>query len=109
MNFNRNLNLETINMELEFDKLTSALKANGTCLQGSINTTFSNLEKAFGEPFYPNSGDGKVICEWVLEFTDGTIATIYCWKVSQVPLGEYNWHIGGHSEKAVENVKKFLS
>ena len=93
---------------MDYDKV-STLKANGTCLQGHINTTFDKLEKTFGEPIYPESADGKVICEWVLEFVDdGTIATIYCWKVKSVPLGEYNWHIGGHSEKAVEYVKKML-
>jgi len=94
--------------ELEFDKEVSTLKANGTCLQGRIRTTFDALEKAFGEPIYPKSGDGKVICEWVLEFNDGAVATIYCWKVQEVPMGEYEWHIGGHSEKVVEYVKHFL-
>lgn len=97
-----------ITQELEFDKLTSSLKTNGTCLQGCIRTTFDALEKAFGEPLYPKSGDGKVICEWILEFTDESIATIYCWKVPQVPMEEYDWHIGGHSEKVVEYVKYFL-
>jgi hypothetical protein len=92
---------------MDYDKV-STLKANGTCLQGTITTTFDKLEKTFGEPLYPNSGDGKVICEWVLEFEDGSIATIYCWKVRQVPLGEYDWHIGGHSEKSVDHVKKLL-
>ena len=97
--------METI--ELEFDKV-STLKANGTCLQGKVGTTFDRLQDVFGEPIYPNSGDGKVICEWVLEFSDGSIATIYCWKVGSIPLKEYDWHIGGHSEKVVEYVKYFL-
>jgi hypothetical protein len=92
---------------MEYDKI-SPVKASGTCLQGTINTTFQKLEDTFGEPLYPDSFDGKVICEWVLEFTDGTIATIYCWKVKGVPMDEYAWHIGGHSEKAVELVKKFI-
>jgi hypothetical protein len=92
---------------MEYDKV-STIRANGTSLQGTIKTTFAKLEDAFGEPIYPDSFDGKVICEWVLEFTDGTIATIYCWKMSKVPLYEYDWHIGGHSEKAVEKVKEFL-
>lgn len=89
-------------------KTVSTLKANGTCLQGNVATKFDNLTKAFGPPILPNSADGKVICEWVLEFEDGIIATIYCWKVNKVPMDEYNWHIGGHSEKAVDRVKNFL-
>jgi hypothetical protein len=43
-----------------------------------------------------------------MEWEDGTISTIYCWKVSSIPMGEYNWHIGGFSEKAVTHVNNFL-
>lgn len=93
---------------MKYHKLTNTLKANGTCLQGKVRTTFSELEKTFGEPLYPNSGDGKVVCEWVLEFEDGTIATIYCWKLATAPQYEYDWHIGGHTEKAVECVKSII-
>ena len=94
-------------MEISPERV-STLKANGTCLQGNILTTFDNLTKAFGPPVSLNSGDGKVLCEWVLEFERGTVATIYCWKVNNVPMDEYNWHIGGHSKKAVDCVKNFL-
>jgi hypothetical protein len=34
-------------------------------------------------------------------FPDGTVATIYDWKLSQTPKDLYDWHIGGHSKKAV--------
>ena len=88
---------------MEYDKKDTR-KANGTSLQGYVTTTFDKLNEIFGEPIYPNSGDGKVICEWVLEWEDGTISTIYCWKLKTVPLGEYNWHIGGNSQKAVDYV-----
>lgn len=88
---------------MEYDK-EDTRKANGTSLQGYVTTTFDKLNEVFGEPLYPNSGDGKVICEWVLEWEDGTISTIYCWKLKTVPLGEYNWHIGGNSQKAVDYV-----
>lgn len=91
-------------------KGASSLKANATCLQGKIRTTFNNLVEKLGEPVYPNSGDGKVICEWILEFEDGIIATIYCWKVGgRIPVDEYDWHIGGHSEKAVDCVNDLLN
>jgi hypothetical protein len=93
---------------MEYDKLNNTLKANGTCLQGKVTTTFNKLEEAFGEPIYPDSFDGKVMCEWVLEFEDGTIATIYCWKLKTAPVEEYDWHIGGHSERAVDYVKNIL-
>jgi DNA gyrase/topoisomerase IV subunit B len=93
---------------MNYNKLTSTLKANGTSLQGYVNTTFEHLENILGEPIYPDSGDGKVVCEWVLEFEDGTIATIYCWKLKTAPTTEYNWHIGGVSEKAVKYVEEIL-
>jgi hypothetical protein len=44
-----------------------------------------------------------------MEWEDGTISTIYCWKLSSVPMGEYNWHIGGFSEKAVTHVSNYLN
>ena len=50
---------------MQYNK-TDTKKANGTSLQGYVNTTFDKLNEVFGEPLYPNSGDGKVICEWVL-------------------------------------------
>ena len=93
---------------MNYNKLTSTLKANGTSLQGYVNTTFEHLENILGEPIYPDSGDGKVVCEWVLEFEDGTITTIYCWKLKTAPTTEYNWHIGGVSEKAVKYVEEIL-
>lgn len=92
---------------MEYDKV-NANKANGTSLQGYVTTTFEKLNRIFGEPLYPNSGDGKVICEWVIEWEDGTISTIYCWKVGKVPTEEYQWHIGGYSQKAVEYVKEMM-
>jgi hypothetical protein len=72
---------------------------NGTSLQGYIATTYDKLVETFGEP-NGSSGD-KTNSEWILKFPDGTIATIYDWKLSQTPKDLYDWHIGGHSKKAV--------
>ena len=76
--------------------------ASGTSLQGTIATTYDRLVEAFGEP-NGNPGD-KINSEWILKFPDGTIATIYDWKLSQTPKDLYDWHIGGHSKKAVSSV-----
>lgn len=73
---------------------------NGTCRQGTIETTFDHLRALLGEPV---DGD-KTTAEWHLRFPDGTVATIYDWKTGQTPTGAYAWHIGGHSPKAVELV-----
>jgi predicted dehydrogenase len=66
--------------------------ANGTSLQGYVRTTYAHLVALFGEPMGP--GD-KTTAEWILEFDDGTVATIYDWKELETPMDVYNWHVGG--------------
>ena len=94
----------------------------GTSLMGKVRTTYENLVDAFGEPTYDasHSGDGKVIVEWTLDFRvetgeyngndfDYIPASIYAWKESSVPYGEYDWHIGGHDYGAIECVESVLN
>ena len=83
-------------------KNSSTVSANGTCLQGYIETTYDQLVKVFGKP--ANLEGDKVTVEWSILFFDGTIATIYDWKLSETPMGVYRWHIGGKSQRAVELV-----
>jgi len=78
-------------------------KANGTSFQGTVTTTYNNLIDLFGQP-RKGSIDKKTNCSWVLEFTDGTVATIYDWKMPEIPMEAYKWHIGGKTKKAVEKV-----
>tara|TARA_R110000868_G_scaffold103681_5_gene285343 strand:+ start:1199 stop:1492 length:294 start_codon:yes stop_codon:yes gene_type:complete len=80
-------------------------KANGTSLIGYVTTTYATLVKKLGEP--QTDGD-KTTAEWCLEFKDGTVATIYDWKLSETPLGEYDWHVGGIGVRALEKVQAFL-
>lgn len=77
----------------------------GTSLMGYVTATYEELVNVFGREHFGQSGDGKVNAEWCLEFADGTIATIYDWKESSIPLLEYKWHIGGNSKIAVALVK----
>jgi hypothetical protein len=35
-----------------------------------------------------------------LQFEDGTVATIYDWKMNSTPMREYSWHIGGYGDQA---------
>jgi|Laugrespbdmm15sd_2_1035082.scaffolds.fasta_scaffold174599_1 hypothetical protein len=72
---------------------------NGSCLQGYIETTYDELVNMFGEPT-ELKGD-KTNVEWVIRFSDGTVASIYDWKLSENPTGVYKWHIGGMSQRAV--------
>ena len=75
--------------------------ANGTSLQGYIPATYNQLVERFGQP---DGGGDKTTVEWVLKFADGTVATIYDWKVDETPQYMYNWHIGGKNKTAVIRV-----
>jgi len=95
-----------------------SVNVNGTGLQGYVNTTYADIVAAFGEPTYTH-GD-KTNVEWNLEFViklqdapgsfieEVCVATIYDWKRPSTPMGEYNWHIGGFSNEAVECVYSSL-
>lgn len=76
--------------------------ANGTHLQGYVETTYDRLVELFGVGL--GSGD-KTTQEWILEFSDGTVATVYDWKEYSTPLGMYSWHIGGTTKQAVWNAE----
>jgi len=83
--------------------------ADGTCYQGSANTPYFELVEVFGEPNLDGSGDGKVQAEWILEFEDGEVATIYDWKECEKTF-EFvtDWHIGGHNTLVVDRINKML-
>jgi hypothetical protein len=85
--------------------------ASGTCLQGYISATFEELVAIFGEP---GVGDEyKTDAEWIIEFEDGTVATIYNWKDGRNYCGEdglavediTDWHVGGFGQRAVDRVE----
>lgn len=82
-------------------KFTTDADANMTSLQGYMQAYYHQLVEVFGEP---EGGGDKTTVEWCLEFEDGTVATIYDWKEYETPMGKYNWHIGGRSQKAVDRV-----
>lgn len=84
-------------------KFTKDADINGTSLQGYLQAYYHQLVEVFGEP--TDSGD-KTTAEWCLEFEDGTVATIYDWKEYETPMGLYQWHIGGRSQKAVDRVTR---
>lgn len=85
------------------------ISVNGTSYKGSVKTFYSDLVEAFGEPTFDFRDDlDKVNCEWNLRFEDGTVATIYDWKMPETPMGLYEWHIGGRDYKAVEKVMRYI-
>jgi hypothetical protein len=74
---------------------------NGTSLQGYVPATYEQLVERFGQP---EGGGDKTTVEWMLQFEDGTVATIYDWKEYETPMGMYHWHIGGKNNLAVARV-----
>lgn len=89
------------------------IDAAGTSLRGDVKTRKIDLIKVFGEPTYSTpSVDEKVTVEWIIQFENGTIATIYDWK--RYELGtpglfeEENYHIGGKKYESVDLVKEAL-
>ena len=90
---------------------TKGHRANMSGLRGYVNTTLAELIEIFGLPDYgPNAHDlDKTTCEWGLKFDDGTIATIYDYKTNYTPMGEYEWHVGGYDDRAVEIIQSMIN
>ena len=87
----------------------------GTCLQGYVTSDYSNIVRVFGGP---TECDGyKVDAEWVIQFSDGKIATIYNWKNGKNYCGDSGldvedikeWHIGGNSSEVVSRIQNLLT
>lgn len=97
---------------MDFIKCEDFTKVNMTHLQGYVFTTYAQLEAILGKPTDgPDVNlDDKVTCQWILEFEDGTVATIYDWKTySGTPRRGYEWHVGGKSARAVRLVEEMLA
>ena len=95
-------------------KFTKTMESSGTHLQGNVGATYQELVEVFGEPIrYDSDGtthmSNKVDAEWIINFEDGTKATIYNYKNGLNYLGAEGkrvseismWNVGGHNERAV--------
>ena len=86
-------------------KFTNNANTNMTGFKGEFPITYTELVEIFGQPNDgPNADLDKTTCEWRLQFEDGTVATIYDYKVGYTPMNEYEWHIGGHDAEAYTHV-----
>ena len=81
-----------------------------TSLKGEFPITYAELVEIFGKPdIGPYADLDKSSCEWALQFEDGTVATIYDYKMGrQTPMSEYKWHIGGHTAEAMVRVRECI-
>jgi hypothetical protein len=93
-------------MPLQVKINKDSAKANMTSLVGYVNTTFDFLRQKLGEPL--ETSCDKINTQWIIEFPDNTICTIYDWKLSKTPYHPYNWHIGGHKASAIVKLQDLL-
>lgn len=97
---------------------TKTINICGTSLQGECpdHTTYKLLTTYFGK--HADGDKYKVDAEWIIEFDDGTVATIYNYKsgknyngrsgTPKTKLTGTDWHIGGFNKKAQEKVIALL-
>jgi len=83
----------------------------GSCLQGYVNTTYSDLVATFG----PSLGSGdKTTQEWVIIMFDEDedqyhTVSIYDWKYDTTPTHRCDWHIGADNQSDVECFRKLYT
>ena len=93
---------------------------NGTCHQGELTATYSELCEVFGKPTYTEADPyEKVNAEWsvdvvVVDQWDNSeicneVFTIYNWKTEGIPTEKYKWHIGGFERVSVELATKIFN
>ena len=93
-------------------KLNEFSKASGTSYQGSIMTSLSKLKSLLGEASeHYQDLDSKTRNEYLIEFDDGLVATIYDYKEYRAYDDDeiLEFHIGGFNNLAVSRLQNILS
>ena len=94
---------------------TAEINVNGTSLKGYVIADYNAICEIFGEP---TESDGyKSDAEWVIQFSDGKVATIYNWKNGRNYCGSVGldvgdikeWHIGGHCHESASRIQNLLN
>ena len=97
----------------KLSKKEASEAAAGTGLEGTIDTSYSNLVSKFGTPTYPHGDGYKTDAEWTLK-DKGHIITIYNYKDGHNYLGGRgkdttkirDWHIGGTTSRVIDIIRK---
>ena len=92
--------------------------ATGSFLVGEIRTDWKNLVFNLGFPScnHEDYEDNKIEAEWIIQFSDGTVATVYNYCNGKrydpdngLPVEQIRrWHVGGTDSAAVEKVGHIL-
>lgn len=93
---------------LHRDEVDRSIHPRGSWRVGEIdNVTYDMLVDVLGEPTFDESGDGKVMFEWVVPFenNEGRLKhfTIYDWKTYDRNYSRYHcteWNVGGDSSSS---------
>ena len=93
----------------------------GTHFFGSIKgVSYEELTELFGTPIareylpWSDETDNKdTRYQWLIEFEDGLLATIYDWKVDYSKVSVHDqqmvWHIGGHDSRVMDRIYKIVN
>jgi hypothetical protein len=95
-------------------KSINEANAEGTCLQDYVTVGYKTIVERYGPP---TTSDGyKIDAEWIIEWDDGQVGTLYNWKNGKNYLGENGtpverikeWNIGGKSKIAGKRIRDDL-
>ena len=95
---------------------TKEINIHGTCLQGYITTTYTQIVLAFGEPSKYNDGY-KTDAEWEVLFNNEIVCTLYNYKNGKnyngkdgTPTKEIcNWNIGGDTKYSADLINDVIN
>ena len=84
--------------------------------RGNVTATYEQLIELFGKPMDKTAGY-KIDAEWVLEYENGAIVTVYNWKNGKNYLGPEGlevedidrWSVGGNTADAPDYVKRTIA
>ena len=90
-----------------YDRNAVLNKMVGTHFFGSIDgISLEELSEIFGTPIY--SDDNKTNVQWLIEFEDGLLATIYDYNqnIKDIKSEKVIWCVGGHDIRVMDRVYK---
>ena len=108
----------TITKEIHVSGIATMKDVRNTSAKGSVVTNFDLLVECFGMPQIGpcleedldarREDYEKITCEWMLKFSDGSVATIYDYKMKDTPEEDYEWHIGGEDYDCVQIIQTII-